>query len=109
MSPREFLGELEEMVLLATLRLKDEAYGAGILRELDEEAGREVSRGAVYVTLDRLEAKGMVETRAGAPSGGRGGRARRMVRVTEEGLHALRRAHQVRGRLKDGLEEVFES
>lgn len=108
MSPREFLGELEEMVLLAALRLKGGAYGASILRELDEQAGREVPRGSVYVTLDRLEAKGMVESRAGEPTAQRGGRAPRLVAVTEEGLAALRRTHEVRSRLKDGLGEVLE-
>jgi DNA-binding PadR family transcriptional regulator len=108
-SPREFLGELEEMVLLAALRLKDEAYGASILRELDEEAGREVPRGSVYVSLDRLQAKGLIESRAGAPTGNRRGRVRRMVTVTEEGLELLRRTHRVRRRLLDGLDEVIES
>ena len=108
MAPREFVGELEEMVLLATLRLKDEAYGAAILRELDEQAGREVPRGSVYVTLERLESKGMIESRAGEPTAQRGGRAPRMVTVTERGLAALRRSHEVRTRLREGLEEVFE-
>jgi DNA-binding PadR family transcriptional regulator len=101
------MGELEEMVLLAALRLGDEAYGAAILRELDEEAGREVPRGSVYVTLDRLEAKGMVESHGGDAAPGRGGRPRRMVRVTPAGLEALRRTHEVRTRLKAGLDEVF--
>lgn len=108
MSPREFLGELEEMVLLAALRLKHGAYGAAILRELDEQAGREVPRGSVYVTLDRLEAKGMVASRAGEPTSQRGGRAPRLVTVTEGGLAALRRSHEVRTRLRDGLDEAFE-
>ena len=105
---REFLGELEEMVLLAALRLEDGAYGAAILRELDEQAGREVPRGSVYVTLDRLEAKGMIASRAGEPTAQRGGRAPRLVAVTDAGLTALRRTHDVRARLRDGLEEVFE-
>lgn len=109
MSPREFLGELEEMVLLAALRLKDEAYGASILRELDEEAGREVPRGSVYVSLDRLQAKGLIESRAGASTGHRRGRVRRMVTVTDKGLELLRRTHRVRRRLLDGLDEVIES
>lgn len=108
MSPREFLGELEEMVLLAVLRLGEGAYGASVLRELDEEAGRDVPRGSVYVALDRLEAKGMVETRRGEPAPGRGGRPRRMVEVTERGLAALRRTHEVRERLRAGLGEAFQ-
>ena len=71
MVAREYLGELEEMVLLAALRLGSEAYGASILRELDEEAGRDVARGSVYVAIDRLEAKGLIETRAGEGAPGR--------------------------------------
>ena len=107
MSPREFLGELEELVLLAVLRLKDGAYGASILRELDQRAGRDVARGSVYVTLDRLEAKGLIQSRAGEPSARRGGRAPRLVRVTQEGLAALSRTQEVRARLQDGLQEVL--
>ena len=109
MSPREFLGELEEMVLLAVLRLGKEAYGATILRELDEQAGRDVPRGSVYVTLDRLEAKGMVTSRAGEPTAQRGGRAPRLITVTRPGLAALRRSHEARERLLEGLDGVLES
>jgi DNA-binding PadR family transcriptional regulator len=109
MVAREYLGELEEMVLLAALRLGAEAYGASILRELDEEAGRDVARGSVYVAIDRLESKGLIETQAGEGAPGRRGRPRRMVRVTEPGLEALRRSHEVRRRLRDGLDEVLQS
>jgi DNA-binding PadR family transcriptional regulator len=108
MTPREFLGELEELVLLATLRLGDGAYGASILRELDEQAGREVPRGSVYVTLDRLEEKGFVASRAGEPTAQRGGRAPRLVTVTTAGLAALRRTHAVRERLLRGLDSAFQ-
>lgn len=108
MTPREFLGELEEMVLLAALRLGDGAYGAAILRILDEQAGRDVPRGSVYVTLDRLEAKGLVASRAGVPTAQRGGRAPRMVSVTEAGMAALRRTQDVRHRLLRGLDEALE-
>jgi DNA-binding PadR family transcriptional regulator len=108
MSPREFLGELEEMVLLAVLRLGAGAYGAAILRELDEQAGRDVPRGSVYVTLDRLETKGLVASRAGEPTPQRGGRAPRLVAVTEAGMAALRRTHEVRERLRRGLDSAFQ-
>jgi DNA-binding PadR family transcriptional regulator len=108
MTPREFLGELEELVLLATLRLGDGAYGASILRELDEQAGREVPRGSVYVTLDRLEEKGFVASRAGEPTPQRGGRAPRLVTVTKAGLGARRRTHAVRERLLRGLDSAFQ-
>ena len=109
MSPREFLGELEEMVLLAVLRLGAEAYGASVLRELDEQAGREVPRGSVYVTLDRLEEKGLVRSRPGQPTAQRGGRAPRLVSVTAAGMAALRRTRDVRDRLLDGLGGALES
>ena len=108
MTPRSFLGELEEMVLLAALRLDDDAYGASILRELEAEAGRDVSRGSVYVAIDRLESKRLVETSAGAPTPGRRGRPRRMLRVTPAGVQALRRSHEVRSRLRQGIEEAFQ-
>jgi PadR family transcriptional regulator, regulatory protein PadR len=108
MTPREFLGELEELVLLATLRLGDGAYGASILRELDEQACREVPRGSVYVTLDRLEEKGFVASRAGEPTAQRGGRAPRLVTVTKAGLAALRRTHADRERLLRGLDSALQ-
>ena len=108
MSPREFLGELEEMVLLAILRLGPDAYGAAILRELDEQAERDVPRGSVYVAIDRLEGKGMLVSRAGEPTPQRGGRARRLVTVTEAGLAMLRRTHDVRERLRRGLDSAFQ-
>ncbi len=109
MTARTFLGELEEMVLLAALRLGEAAYGASILRELDAEAGRDVPRGSVYVTIDRLASKGLLETRAGEPTPGRRGRPRRMIRVTDAGVEAVRRSHEVRERLRDGIEEVFQA
>lgn len=109
MAGREFLGELEEMVLLAALRLSEEAYGASILRELDAEAGRDVPRGSVYVAIERLESKGLIETSAGKPTPRRRGRPRRMIRVTESGLAAVRRSHEVRERLRHGLGEALQS
>ena len=108
MTPRDYPGELEEMVLLAALRLGDDAYGASILRELDERAGREVPRGSVYVLLERLEAKGLIITRTGDATPGRGGRVRRLVTVTPLGIEAVRRSHEARRRLRDGLEGVFQ-
>ncbi len=109
MSERDFLGELEEIVLLAALRLGNEAYGASILRELDEQAGRDVPRGSIYVTLERLASKGFLEMSAGDATAGRRGRPRRMVRVTADGVAAVRRTHAVRDRLRDGLDGVLQS
>jgi len=109
MSPREFLGELEEMVLLAILRIGDGAYGASIVRELEEQGGRSVPRGSVYVALDRLESKELVESRAGEPTPQRGGRAPRLVKVTKAGMAALKRNHAVRARLLRGVGEALQS
>lgn len=108
MAPRELLGGLEELVLLAILRLGPGAYGARVLRALDEQTGRDVPRGSVYAALDRLEEKGLVSSRAGEPTPQRGGRAPRMVAVTEAGLAALRRAHAVREQLRSGLDSVLQ-
>ena len=108
MTPREFLGELEELVMLAILRLGAGAYGASILRELDGEAGRAVARGSVYVALDRLEEKGFLVSRDGEPTAQRGGRAPRLVALTEAGLAALRRTSAVRERLLRGLDSALQ-
>jgi DNA-binding PadR family transcriptional regulator len=105
---RAKLGELEELVLLAVLRRADEAYGLAIKDELETRGGRHVSRGALYLTLDRLQAKGLLSARRGEPRPERGGRARRYVAVTSDGLEALRRARRARSRLSDGLEPLLE-
>lgn len=104
-----FIGELEQMMLLAILRSGDEAYGAAIVRELERTAGRRVSRGSVYVTLDRMESKGWIESSASAPRPERGGRPRRLLRVTPEGLAELRKSRDALLRLWDGLESLMES
>jgi len=88
----ETLGTFEQAALLATLRLGKHAYGRAILREMGEALGREVAAGAVYATLDRLEAKSYVASRLGDGTPERGGRARRYFRVTASGLRALNEA-----------------
>ncbi len=101
------LGELEQMVLLAVLRLgDDDAYGSRVRDELQAKADRGVARGALYVTLDRLVEKGMLDTRVGDPTPGRGGRPRRYLTVTPAGITALRRARQALTNLWDGLDAV---
>ncbi|MGA8531784.1 MAG: helix-turn-helix transcriptional regulator [Acidobacteriaceae bacterium] len=95
MTQRGFLGEMEMMVLLALIRLGDEAYGVPVARELRAIRGREVALGSIYAALERLEAKGLVTSSLGEPTPERGGRARRFFRVTKEGLRqvqATRRA-----------------
>ena len=93
--PRESLGDIEHLVLLALLRLGEKSYGVPILEEIAERTGREVSRPAVYIALRRLEAKGLVKSRLGDPTPERGGRAKRYFTLTAAGhrqLHASREA-----------------
>lgn len=100
------LGELEQLILLAILRLGDDAYGVAIRAELDDRAGRAVTPGALYTALERLEAKGLITSRMGDPTPQRGGRAKRYVKVTAAGLRALTRAMQAYERLLDGLDRM---
>ena len=98
------IGEFEQLVVLAALRLGDEAYPAAIRREIEERTGRSASRGAVYTTLDRLENKGMLSSALGAPLPERGGKPRRYYQVEEQGLEALREARRALERMWSGLE-----
>jgi len=82
------LGEFEYLLLSAAMRLGDEAYGASVRAETEAATGHKCSIGALYTTLDRMENKGLVETWMGDPTPQRGGRAKRMIRVTPEGIHA---------------------
>ena len=104
----EYLGEFEQMVLLTVLQLDDEAYGVSIMSELDARVGRRVSRGAIYVTLDRLEAKGLLEARVADPTSERGGRGKRFVKVTPAGVRALSRSRQALRELWSGLEPLLD-
>jgi PadR family transcriptional regulator PadR len=82
------LGEFEYLLLSATARLGEDAYGAAIRQEIEDSTGRRCSIGALYTTLDRLEAKGLLKTWMGNATPQRGGRAKRMVRVTAKGIRA---------------------
>jgi PadR family transcriptional regulator PadR len=83
------MGEFEQLVLLALLRLANDAYGMEVRLEIERRTGREVSYGAVYTTLDRLERKGFVAHRVGEATGERGGRARKYFHVCPAGREAL--------------------
>jgi len=109
MKPPAPLGEFEHIVLLAILRLEDKAYGVTIRGELAERAGREVAPGALYTTLDRLEDKGLVESRLGDPTAERGGRARRYYSVTANGLRAIAAAQRALRSLMEGLNILGDS
>ena len=84
------LGEFEQLVLLALVRLGTEAYGVAIRDEIEERAGRDVALGAVYTTLLRLENKGLAASRLGDPTPERGGRRKKFYRPTAAGQRALR-------------------
>lgn len=99
----EALGSLEHIVLLAVMRLGEEAYGITVRREIESQTGRDLSIGAVYATLMRLESKGFVRSLAGEPTAERGGRAKRYFRVTADGKAVLRNTHEIIQRMSAGL------
>jgi PadR family transcriptional regulator PadR len=101
-----YLGEFEQMLLLAALHLGEDAYGAALGQELEARVGRRVSRGAIYVTLDRMEAKGLVTSSLSAPRPERGGRPRRVVTVTPEGIAQLQASREALVTLWEGLEAL---
>jgi DNA-binding PadR family transcriptional regulator len=104
MNPERSLGEFEQIVLLAVLRLGDQAYGVTILAEIAARTGRNPSPGALYTTLHRMEDKGLVTFRDGSPTPERGGRAKRFVHLTREGRDALASAQSAYRSLLEGLD-----
>ena len=97
------LGEFEHVVLLAVLRAGNRAYGMQIRDEIEGRTGRDVSIGALYRTLARLERKGFVEHEMGEPSGERGGRAKKFFRVVGEGQRALDDSRRLLTSMWDGV------
>jgi DNA-binding PadR family transcriptional regulator len=91
----EVLGTFEQAVLLALVRLRADAYGRAILKEVQVRLKREVTAGAVYATLDRLEAKDLISSRLGAGTAARAGRPRRYYAIERAGLHALNESKSV--------------
>ena len=104
--PTRFLGEFEQMVLLAILQLEEGAYALSILEELDRRAGRSVSRGTLYKTLERMESKGLLEWTAEGGPPQRGGHPRRRFTVTPRGVAALMDAREAFLSLWEGREGV---
>src|ERR1700719_3158010 len=98
---RDYLGEFEHIVVLALLRLEDRAYGVTVRQEIEFRTKREVSIGAVYATLDRLESKGYVKSRRGDPTPERGGRSKRLFRVTAKGVTAVNRTRRPLQKMAD--------
>lgn len=101
---RDHLGRFEHVLLLAVVRLGDDAYGMTIRRELARHTGREISVGAIYTALARLEAKGLVQSKLGDPTPERGGKAKRFYRVLPAGKKAIARAQAILLGLARGIE-----
>jgi PadR family transcriptional regulator, regulatory protein PadR len=101
---RQTLGEFEQMVLLAILRLRGDAYAVPIVGEIEARTGRSVAPASVHVTLRRLEEKGLITSWLSEPVPERGGRARRCVRVEAEGVRQLREARGMMDALWSGIE-----
>jgi len=98
------LGEFEQLVLLAVLRLGETAYPVTIRQEIEERTGRSVSRGAIYITLDRLEKKGYVSSWLADATAERGGRAKRYYEVRPLGAAALRQSWSALRKMWEGME-----
>ena len=98
-----FLGEFEQIVLLAVLRLEERAYGVPIREEIEKRTGRRVSVGALYSTLDRLESKGYVESWFADPTPERGGRSKRYFRLLPAGAEALAESKAMLDRMWRGV------
>jgi len=103
MPNRSYLGDFELMVLLALMRLGDDAYGVPISREIEQQSGREVALGTVYAALERLGEKGLVTSELGEPTALRGGRAKRYFHLTKKGLREVREARTALINLWRGL------
>ena len=109
MTKRDYLGEFEQVVLLAVQHLGPEAYGVTIRREIEARTGRKVSHGAIYPTMDRLEAKGYVSSSVGAPTAERGGRSKRHFKLEPAGLEALERSRDMLAAMWRGVESEASS
>jgi DNA-binding PadR family transcriptional regulator len=103
-----YLGEFEQVVLLAALRLGDDAYAIPIREEIERRTGRTVARGALYTALERLEEKRYLRSRMSTPLPERGGRSRRYFTVTPAGVVALRHSRSSLLNLWQGIERLLE-
>jgi len=106
---QDALGSLEHIVLLAVMRLGSHAYGMTVRSEIENATGRDISIGAVYATLGRLESKGFIRSYAGEPTAERGGRAKRYFEMTAEGEAVLRNTHEVILKMSAGLKGLQEA
>ena len=99
----DYLGEFEQMVLLALVRLEDNAYGVSIRREIQGRTDRTVAIGAVYATLERLENKGYVASAMSRPAPVPGGRSKKFFRLSPSGESALKHSREMMRLMADGL------
>jgi PadR family transcriptional regulator PadR len=106
MNRRGHFGEWELMVLLALMRLGEDAYGVPICREIEAQTGREPAVGSVYATLERLEEKGFVDSELGKPTAERGGRAKKYFRITDNGVREVRKTQSDLMNLWSGLPQL---
>jgi DNA-binding PadR family transcriptional regulator len=105
--PPPALGEFEQMVMLALLRLGPDAYGAAVCSEIERRGGRSVSVSAVHTTLERLEQKGLVKSRVGEPTPQRGGKRKRHFEVAPLGIKSLQASYRSLRKMADGLEHLL--
>jgi PadR family transcriptional regulator PadR len=103
MANRNCLGEFEHIVVLALLRIGEGAYGVTVRKEIEVRTHREVSIGAIYATLERLQAKGYVKSSFGDPTPERGGRSKRFFHVTTTGMNAMQRTQRVLRSMTEGI------
>jgi DNA-binding PadR family transcriptional regulator len=106
MARRNNLGDFELMVMLALMRLDNDAYGVPISREIEQQCGREIALGSVYAALERLEGKGLVSSEIGKPTAERGGKAKRYFRITKNGLRKVQETRKALMKLWQGLPEL---
>jgi len=105
--PRTSLGELEHLILLAILRLGSDAYGAGVIAEIEKRTDRDVSHAAIYIALQRLEAKAYIESREATGTTERGGRARATFEITALGRERLRDSASALFTMWEGLDPAL--
>lgn len=103
---RRLLTDFELMILLAILRVGDDAYGVRIAREIEETAGRSAQIAAIYAALDRMESRGLVGSALGEPTPERGGRAKRLFHVTPQGLEQTKDTQQALTALWSNLPQL---
>lgn len=112
MDKQKFLGEFEQFILLAILKLGENAYGSTIRQLLADTIQRDVTIGALYTTLERLEKKGLLESKMGEATAERGGRAKKYFKVSAQGQSSLKRSKQALNSMWQGValkEEAYPS